>query len=836
MPWYAILASGPVTMDHPVVVFASVMLILLAAPLLFERLRIPGMVGLITAGIVLGPNGLRLFADDATFRLLGTVGLLYLMFLAGLETNAADFRANRSGSLVFGALTFAIPMGMGTLLVRPVLPHFSWTQAILLASMFASHTLLTHPIASRLGLARHRTVVTTVGGTILTDTAALMVLAIIAEFSRTAPTPWFLVRQLGLLTLLVVIVLRGLPPLGYWFFRRMEPDGNAEFIFVLALVFLSALGALLTGVEAIIGAFLAGIAFSSLVPEQGVLRNRLEFAGHALFIPFFLLRVGMLVDPSAFISGWHVLRVSAFMTATVLVTKGLAAHATARLRGFGTDEAWLVFGLSVNQAAATLAAVLVGCEIGLFDDTILNGTIAMMLVSCLLGPWVTERYGRRVAEGQQRTEARWSPHPDRILVAVGSPASAERVLDLALLLAPAKAARLHALHVVPEGPGEEQGIAEADRVLAAAIVRGSAGGIVVEGMARIAPSPAQGIVRAARESRASIVVLGWAEHNAARLFLFRSLLERVLSDARGQTVVVGRWPFSVGTSRRIWAVVPPLVERQEGLPEGLGSLCTVARRAGAGLHLAVSSSGAGLVEPLLAKIADKPAPHIRTYSRWEDVLPLLKGELQAGDLLAVLGARKTQAGWDAALERFPSVLARTFPNHNLLAVFPPVSTDDARSLPSPFPARDQVREQRVRLRERCLATALLGWQGPLAEAVGILLDQAYGPVPGLAALKPALLRNGPVELVPGVLLLHTHANGVGEATVLLASGRVDLPTPEPSAARILLCLVSPYSDPPEVHLAILAELVRLVQRPGLVDAVASASDRATLGERLMQLT
>lgn len=576
------LATEALTLNHPVVVFASVMVILLVAPLAFERLRVPGMVGLIAAGVALGPHGAGLFQNDATFGLLGTVGLLYLMFLAGLEINAAEFRANRVSSVVFGGLTFAIPMVAGTLLARRVLPGFSWPQAVLLASMFASHTLLPHPIAARLGLARHRAVVTTVGGTILTDTAALLVLAVVAETTRTQLTPLFLARQMFLLVAFVGLVLWGVPRIGYWFFRRVEPDGASEFVFVVAVVFVAALGALLTGVEAIIGAFLAGIALSSLVPEQGVLRNRLEFSGHALFIPFFLLKVGMLVDPGILLRGWGVWRVALFMCATVIATKWGAAALAARLLGYTRDEGRLVFGLSVNQAAATLAAVLVGCEIGLFDDAVLNGTIMMILATCILGPWVTERSGRKVAEVQRHVDTPWTPHAHRVLAAVGSPRTADRLLDLALLLATPGAGRIHALHVAQEGPAEEREIAEADRALAAAIVRGAGGGVDVEGVTRIAANPAQGIVRAARELRASVLVLGWAGHGVAHMFLFRSLLDRILAGSRSQTVVVGRWPHAVGTSRRMWVLVPPLVERQEGLEEGLQSLCTIALRAGGG--------------------------------------------------------------------------------------------------------------------------------------------------------------------------------------------------------------------------------------------------------------
>jgi Kef-type K+ transport system membrane component KefB/nucleotide-binding universal stress UspA family protein len=827
-----LLAMEALRMDHPVVVFAAVMVILLVAPLLFERLRIPGMVGLIAAGVALGPHGAGFFANDATFGLLGTVGLLYLMFLAGLEINAAEFRANSSASLVFGTLTFAVPMTVGTLLARRVLPEFSWMQAVLLASMFASHTLLPHPIAARLGLARHRAVVTTVGGTILTDTAALLVLAVVAEVTRTQLTSLFLARQMGLLAAFVWLVLWGVPRLGYWFFRRIEPDGTAEFVFVIAVVFVAALGALLTGVEAIIGAFLAGIALSSLVPEQGVLRNRLEFSGHALFIPFFLLKVGMLVDPRIFGRGWGVWRVALFMCAVVVATKWAAAVLSARLLGFSRDEGRLVFGLSVNQAAATLAAVLVGCEIGLFDETVLNGTIMMILATCILGPWVTERCGRRVAEAERHAETPWRPHPNRVVAAIGASHSVDRVLDLAMLLAPSGEGRIHALYVAQEGPGEEREIAEADRSLATAIVRGAGGGVDVEGVTRIAANPAQGIVRAARELRASVLVLGWAGHGAASLFLFRSLLDRVLAGARSQTVVVGRWPHALGTSRRMWVVVPPLVERQEGVEEGLQSLCWIALKVGTAMTVLVAESGFDGLRAALRRVGGKLEPSVATYRQWDGVVPAIRRDLKEGDLLAVVAARRSQAAWNHALERFPSLLARLFPKHNLVVVFPPSSAAEG-DRGADVADEGRARDLRGRLRDRCVETALLAWSGTLSDAVAQLLLRGLGPTPASAAVRVALLRGEPVELVPDVLLVHTHAAGVAESLVLLAVGRIEVPGRE-TPAKALLCLVSPFSDPPERHLAILADLVRHVQRPDRVVAVVAAATLDALREAIAE--
>lgn len=830
---FLVLAMGRVSFDHPVTIFALVMLILLLAPILFERLRVPGMVGLIAAGLLLGPHGAGLFEADATFTLLGTVGLLYLMFLAGLEINADEFRANRAGSLVFGGLTFLIPMAVGTLLARQVIPGFGWKQSILLASMFASHTLVPHPIATRLGLSRHPAVVTTVGGTLITDTAALLVLAVIAQMTRTRLTPGFLALQLLLLAFFVAAVLRGVPRLGYWFFRRAEPDGAGEFTFVLAIVFLAALGALLTGVEAIIGAFLAGLALSPLVPEQGVLRNRLTFTGHALLIPFFLLKIGMLVNPAALARDWDGWRIALFMCATVTVTKGLAAWLAARHLRFSREEAGLIFGLSVNQAAATLAAVLVGCEIGLFDETVLNGTVLMILVSCTLGPWVTERAGRRLAERLAREPPSAGPtRAGGVVAAVGSPTGAERVLDLALLLAPPGAGRIHALHVVQEGTGEQQAIQQADRILGHAIVRGAAGGKAITGLTRLAPSPVQGIVHASRELRAAVIVMGWSDRSAARLYLFRSVLDRILAGTPERTVVVGRWPHAPGTSQRVRAVIPPLVDQQQGFDEALQLLCRIARHVGTRLEFITTESIQPRLRISLGRIPGKPDAGFTVCGRWEDVPGFLRQDLRGSDLVALISARRSQAAWGTELERLPSALARHFPRNNLLLLFPPVVPGNGGQQTG-VPGEETV-PQSGQIAERCAAQALLGWQGTLPEAVGVLLERGLVTKPAATTLTHALLANEATELLPGVVLLHTHADAVREVLLLLATGNIALPEPESPPARILLILVSPYHDPPERHLATLARLVRLLQRPGRVEALEAARSPDALAPLLAE--
>lgn len=355
-------------LKNPVLLFSLLLFIILFAPILLNKLRIPHLIGLIIAGAIIGPNGFNLIARDMSIILFGTVGLQYIMFLAGLEIDLAEFKKNSGKSLVFGLLTFSIPMTIGTLAGYYIL-EFSLPTSVLLASMFASHTLIAYPIVSKLGVAKNRAVNVTVGGTMITDTLALLVLAVIAGMQVGEINQEFWIRLGVSVIVFGLVVMLVFPIIGRWFFKRFD-DNISQYIFVLAMVFLGCTLAELAGIEAIIGAFLAGLALNRLIPHTSPLMNRIEFVGNALFIPFFLIGVGMLIDYKAFIKDWNTLQVAGIMTACAIIGKYIPAWITQKIFGYSRDERRLIFGLSNAQAAATLAAVLVGFNIIIGYDSV----------------------------------------------------------------------------------------------------------------------------------------------------------------------------------------------------------------------------------------------------------------------------------------------------------------------------------------------------------------------------------------------------------------------------------------------------------------------------------
>ncbi|MEM7734493.1 MAG: cation:proton antiporter, partial [Deinococcota bacterium] len=369
---------------NPVLIMALAMGLFLVVPLLFERIRLPSIIGLILAGALVGPHGLNLLERDETIQLLGTVGLLYLMFVAGLELDLVGFIKHRTSSLTFGLLTFAFPM----ILPLVLMPFFglSWAEVILIGAIVASHTPIAYPIASRLGISKNPAITAAMGGTLVTDTLSLVVLAIITSYVDGASSVQFWIIKFALLAAFCFVVLQGLPRLGRWFFRYVGNQPIAQYAFLLTVLFATAFLAEELRSKDLIGAFLAGLALNRLVPDTSALMNRLQFVGNSLFMPFFLLSVGMLVDAQV-LTDPNVWLLAAMLSVILLVGKGLAAVLSQRLFKYSPAQGFLMLGMSLPQAAATLAVTFVGYDIGLFDESMINAVVVLIMFSCLLGPW-----------------------------------------------------------------------------------------------------------------------------------------------------------------------------------------------------------------------------------------------------------------------------------------------------------------------------------------------------------------------------------------------------------------------------------------------------------------
>ena len=549
------LVSQPIR--DPVGIFLLILAIMLVAPLLFERFKLPGIVGLILAGVVVGPYGIGLLERGSNIILLGTVGLLFLMFMAGLETSLDDFKQNGDKALIFGLATFLLPMIIGT--GAMLLLGYGWLGAILVASCFASHTLLALPILSKLGIMKTQAVNTTLGGTLITNVLALLVLAVVVKANDGDLTLGFWLFLIPALTIYTFATLWGIPKLGKWFFRRFGHDEEAEFIFVLATLFIASYLAGLIEIEPIIGAFLAGIALTPLIPQLSPLMNRIQFIGNTLFVPFFLISVGMLIDPMILIKQPKSLLIAGVMIIAEMISKFLAAWGVGKIFGFRFADTMVIFGLSVAQAASTLAAITVAYQIKLVDQLTVNGTVAMILVTCVISPLITERWGRNVkpqSSGIAEPTTPTSPLGQRVLVPVANPDTEDNLLNLAIILTKATQGTLLPLNVIVDRLGKvsaEERIKQSQLLAIAEDVAHSAT-TKVKAIKRVDRDIDKGIVRAAIEQDASLIVCGWKGFSTYKENFFGSILDNVAQEAQ-VPMLVAHFSEPIAHTRRILLAV-----------------------------------------------------------------------------------------------------------------------------------------------------------------------------------------------------------------------------------------------------------------------------------------
>ena len=685
MRLFGIDLNFPVT--DPVWIFLIVLVIILFAPLLLNKLRIPHIIGMILAGVLIGEYGLNILERDSSFELFGQVGLYYIMFLAGLEMDMEDFRKNKVKGLVFGLLTFFIPMALGIITSMEML-GFSFVSSVLLASMYASHTLIAYPIVSRYGLSRQRSVTISIGGTAVTVTLALVVLALISGMYNGAATPIYWIMLVLKVTLICLVIVFVFPMLGRIFFRKYD-DAVMQFVFVLALVFLGGGLISLAGMEGILGAFLVGLVLNPLVPKVSPLMNRLEFVGNALFIPYFLIGVGMIIDVRTFVAGGSALKVAVVMTVVATLSKWIAAYATQKIYRMSANERKMIFGLSNAQAAATLAAVLVGHEIimengeRLLNDDVLNGTVVMILITCIISTIETERASRKFAmQDSSASEDIPADVKENILIPVANPDTIEYLVNLALVIRDnSRKDGIVALNVINDsGPYNtgEQG----QRYLEKAAMIASAADVKVNMVSRYDLNIASGIIHTVKEYGVTGVVIG-LHQKAGILDSFFGSLTASLLKGTFREVIVARLMMPVNTLKGIVVVVPPKAEYETGFIRWVTHLCRMSSQTGCHLRFRADSATAQNIETAISGIAPGVA-YSMDVADGVQFAELMSVNVKSEQLLVVVKARSGSVSYDPAFDRLPALLNKDFPTANLMVIYPEqVERPDVMSFSDP---------------------------------------------------------------------------------------------------------------------------------------------------------
>lgn len=665
-------------LTNPVLKFLLILVIILFAPILLNRIKIPHLLGLIIAGAVVGPNGLHLMERDSSIILSGTAGLLYIMFLAGLEIDLVDFRKNSTKSIVFGLYTFSIPMVLGTVLGIYVL-QFSVPTSVLLASMFASHTLIAYPLVSKLGVAKNKAVNITVGGTLITDTLALLVLAVIVGMTTGEVNTAFWVRLSVSILIFGLVVMLLFPIIGRWFFKRYE-DSVSQYIFVLVMVFLGAVLAELAGIEAIIGAFLAGLALNRLIPHTSPLMNRIEFVGNAIFIPFFLIGVGMLIDYRAFFKDTETIKVAALMTLTATLAKFLAAWLTQKTYGFSVDERRLIFGLSNAQAAATLAAVLVGYNIvlgqtpegepvRLLSESILNGTILMILVTCTIASFVAQKGAKNLAltEATESGGEVGGESYERILIPVSNADTTGELVNLGIIIKSKKNHDgLYALSVIDDDSTDGAAERKAKKILNHAAVIASATDNHLNELLRYDLNIVNGISNVVKENKITDLILGLHEKKGISDSFLGHLTQGILTKCN-TTALIYKSVQPLATIKRHIVVVPEHAEKEIGFPFWLVKIWNMARNTGAKFVFYTTPETENYIRAVHKKHPIEA--EFKTFEDWSDFLILARDVLPNNNLIIIL-SRKDHPSYHSEMARIPKYLNKYFLSNSFILIYP----------------------------------------------------------------------------------------------------------------------------------------------------------------------
>lgn len=810
------------TATDPVLIFAILVLTALLGPILSEKIKLPGIIGLIIAGIFLGPHGLGVLDLGNEIELLSTIGLLYIMFLAGLELDMVQFIKHRHHSFIFGIFTFAIPLVLGTLMGNIML-GFTISASILLASMFSSHTLITYPIASKIGLSRQKAVTTTIGGTLITDTAALLVLAVIAASHRGTPNFFFWLRMLFFMSIYVIAVLKILPRLGRWFFKNIATDGIISFTGVFSAVFICSYLAHTAGLEPIIGAFLAGLVLNSLIPEKSALMNRIQFVGHSLFIPFFLIYVGMLVNVGLLFTGREAAVIAISMVLAGIITKWLAAYISQKLLSYSFDEGMLIFGLSVNQAAATLAAVLVGYNIGIFSESVLTGTIIMILVTSLTGSWITDRYARKVAFAEEQKPYSQTDAPHRILIPLANPKTAEELMTIALLIKRKNSNEpLYPLIVAESCDNTDEKIAEAEKLLGYAVVKAVAADVPVVPVTRAAIDTAIGVQQALVDLRISTIVIGWKGWTTSQSKTFGHLLDNIKLQST-QLLLISRCQTPINTMRRVVVGIPPLIEYQQGFETSIRTVKTLTQQLGASLLTVSVPPTIDSVKKVIEANPPKLMEDDILLNHWEELVPWMKDNISTeNDLFILLSIRKGRLAWQPNLSRLPKILSKNFPDLNFVVCYTPEMKwgDNYGDIPG-----TKIDDSLSLLPKNHININLT--EQDIFKAIKILLREAY-PNQEDVVQKTAKHLYGkssvePMELFKGTVLLHAHIKETYISKAFLGINKQGWDFPSlPEKVYSIFLLISPKDATPEIHLKALSNIVVPLHKSKKTDILTSA--------------
>jgi len=661
-----LLLIKPIT--NPVFVFTIFIGLLLLAPFISKRFNIPTIFSLIMGGLIVGPHGVGIVSDIDNIKILSTTGILYLMFLAGLEINLNSFLKTKNRSAFFGGLTFVIPLTIGFIIMHYVI-KMPVVSSLLISSMFSSQTLISFPIASKLNITRRESVLITIGGTIITDTAVLILLSVITASHSGTLNGMYWFRLTGLIILFMGIVLWGFPFLARWFFNTVQSDSSSQYIFVLLIFSTSSMLAEIAGIEPIVGAFLAGLALNRVIPHHSPLMNRTVFIGNTIFIPFFLIGVGMLINLKVLFTGFEVILLALLFIIIALGAKYIVATITQNMFKYTRADRHLIFGLSASNAAATIAIALVGYELEIVSEMVLNSTILLILVTCTISSFVTEKAGRKIALEEAGEIQQLNYDSDHVLVPVANPASFEKLFGLALLTRqPSNETIIYPLSIITDGDDNEPTVSDNKKIMEDLIQQANATDSHVTPITRIDINVPTGITRVVKEMFINKIIMGWSGRSITANYFFGNIIDTLI-DTTSIMVAVVKTNNTLFHYRTILLLIPENADKEIGFGGWVVSVIELSKNTGGELlflsNLKTIESLKGRLKEY-GKFTDKNFKVYESYPNFK-TLPVT---FDHRDLVVVIAARPSTISFNKRQLIIPKLISQ-FPDElNFVVVYP----------------------------------------------------------------------------------------------------------------------------------------------------------------------
>ncbi len=663
----------PIT--SPTLIFFVVLLIILLAPIIMGKLRIPHIIGMVLAGVLIGEHGLHILERDNSFELFGKVGLLYIMFLAGLEMDLESVKKNSKRIGIFSVLTFLAPLLM-TYFAGIWLLGYSQAASFLLGCIMSSSTLIAYPIISRYGLQRHKSVMLSVGASMLALFMSLMMIAALSASYGTEMSVMFWLLFIVKFLLFCGGCMWLIPKITRYFLRRYS-DAIMQFIFVLSVMFLSAALSEAIGLEGIVGAFLAGLILNRYIPHVSPLMTRIEFTGNALFIPYFLIGVGMLINVETLFTSTRMLGVVLLIAFFGTFGKAVAAYLSSLLFRLPKAAGHMMFGLTCAHAAGAIAMVMVGMRLEvtpgvyLVNDEILNGVVIMILITCIISTLMTDKASQQIIllEKSHLKGIEQRADDEKILLCVKYPEIAPQLLELAIMMRNQKLNRgLVALNVVYDdhqaAGNREQGLQLLERLEQ----RASAADIQMQTQVRLSSNIANGIKHAFREFACSEIIMGMHVHTDVNPKFWGEFLQSLYNGLNRQ-IVLTRFVQPLNTLRRIQVVVPSRAEFEPGFHRWLERLARMAGNLDCRIQFHGRHESLELIREYINNRHNSVRAEYTFMAHWNE-LPRLAETIQNDHMFVVITARKGTISYKTALERLPNELMDHFSGKNLMILFP----------------------------------------------------------------------------------------------------------------------------------------------------------------------